>query len=140
MCLSIAMKRPDAVLARGEHAGHEWMVIHNGRGYRCGYVKVEPGHLWHGRDESDIDARAHGGVNFSEADVDCGKGGADNGWWFGFDTNHAFDARDPDLPCPAILRAVDARFPIADDVVRTQEYVEAECRSLCEQAARAKEA
>lgn len=44
MCLSIALERPEDVLAAGTHAGHEWQVIHNGSGYRCGYVKVPPGH------------------------------------------------------------------------------------------------
>lgn len=128
MCLSIAIDRPDDVLAKGEHAGFEWMVIHNGMGYRCGYVKVEPGHPWHGKDDTDSFADVHGGVTFGAGDVDCGKGGADSGWWIGFDCAHFGDAPDRSLP----IREPGS-FGHAG-VVRTQEYVEAECRSLCEQA------
>lgn len=58
MCLSIALERPEDVLAAGTHAGHEWQVIHNGSGYRCGYVKVPPGHPWHGKHSGEIDACA----------------------------------------------------------------------------------
>ncbi|MFN9907214.1 MAG: hypothetical protein ACK56F_14025 [bacterium] len=39
MCLPIAIKRPDYVLATGEHLGYEWNIVHNGIGYRCGYVR-----------------------------------------------------------------------------------------------------
>lgn len=137
MCLSIAIARPDDVLATGAHAGHEWVVTNNGRGYRCGYIKLEPGHPWYGKDSDSIhevaDVSIHGGLTFADPDVHCGKGGADDGWWLGFDANHHGDAPDPALP------GYDPRLdwrgsPAGSDeyVVRTQEYVEAECRGLCE--------
>lgn len=141
MCLSIAVHRPGDVLAVGEHAGFEWNVVHNGRGSRCGYVKVTPGHPWFGRNYDEIDADVHGGLTFSEPDKPCAAGGPDDGYWFGFDCAHHNDAEDPSLPVEEEYRRIrddlNRRFPIRDRTVRTQEYVEQECRSLCEQAAKA---
>lgn len=143
MCLGLAIKRPNDVLARGEHAGFEWMVVQNGRGYRCGYVRVPVGHPWHGKSYHDVDADAHGGLTFDEPDEPCDKGGPDNAHWFGFDCAHAGDAPDPALPGCGNRESVEDFFSIwgihsdGGGTVRTQEYVEAECRSLCEQAQRA---
>ena len=79
--------------------------------------------------------------------VDCGTGAADDGWWLGFDCAHAGDAIDPALPMEPLYRygledralksprGVMQRFC---DVIRTQDFVEAECRSLCAQAAAAR--
>ena len=58
MCLSIMINRPDDVLAKGEHLGFEWTVIHNRMGYRCGYVKVPLSHPWHGKSYGDLYAGA----------------------------------------------------------------------------------
>lgn len=137
MCLSIAVHRPGCVLAKGEHAGFEWVVVHNGSGYRCGYVRVPAGHPWHGKDESEVDASVHGGLTFAEADLPCDKAGPDNAHWLGFDCCHGGDAADPSLPGDGD-RSVSRMFLEGLNrygTVRTQEYVEAECRSLCEQAA-----
>ncbi len=131
MCLSIAIKRPNDVLAHEEYAGHEFMIVHNGMGYRCGYVKVLPGHPWYGKEESDINVEVHGGLTFAQADVPCDKGGEDNGWWVGFDCAHAWDTPDPALPRQRGVNLPD--FNCGE--VRTQEYVLDECRSLCAQAA-----
>ena len=136
MCLPIKVARPDNVLAEGTHMGHEWAVTHNTNGYRCGYVKVEPGHPWHGKTDSDLYEsgaypKVHGGITFAEADTPCDKGGPDNGWWLGFDCAHHGDAQDTTLPLEHKMPA------FLGGIVRTQEYVESECRSLCEQAAEA---
>lgn len=143
MCLSIAVDRPADVLAAGTHAGHEWMIVHNGMGYRCGYVKVTPGHPWHGLGYSDIEAEVHGGLTFAEPDKPCGKGGADDGWWLGFDCAHGgLDAPDPELP-GSHSRYVDTELILAwlrnRETVKDTAYVQAECRLLCEQAAKAGE-
>lgn len=136
MCLSIAIARPDAVLGRGTHAGFEWMITHNGLGYRCGYVRIPLGHPWHGQYCNDVHVECHGGLTFSEPDVHCDKPGKDDAWWLGFDCAHYLDAPDPALPVEddesvaVIMRRLASGY-----VVRSQEYVEAECRELCEQAA-----
>lgn len=146
MCLSIEVQRPEVVLSRGTHKGYEWITVHNALGFRCGYVRVPAGHPWHGKGYDDIEPypNVHGGLTFSDPDVDCGKGGADNGHWFGFDCGHLNDAQDPELLklCkPEYQEAM--RYPgLAMDrgVIRTQAYVENECRSLADQAAAAAEA
>ena len=138
MCLRIAIARPDDVLARGKHAGFEWIVTNNGMGFRCGYVKVAPGHPWHGKGYDDIDADAHGGLTFAEADMSCGKDGPDDGWWFGFDAGHAGDMPDLSLSCDQsgynIRRMLIGLASMSGGEVRSQEYMESECRKLCEQA------
>jgi hypothetical protein len=133
MCLSIAIDRPEDVLAKGEHLGFQWVVVHNGMGYRCGYVRVPLGHPWHGKDYNDLNVEVHGGVSFAEADVPCDAPGTDTDWWIGFDCAHAFDAPDPELT----LVLPDQRLSLSIGVVRTQAYAEAECHSLCQQASTA---
>ncbi len=136
MCLPIKVHRPADVLAEGVHAGLEWTVTNNSNGYRCGYVRVPKGHPWHGKTDSDLwemeaHINVHGGITFAEPDEHCGKG-EDDAWWLGFDCAHSMDGQDLTLPhehaFPALLRIGE---------VRTQEYVESECRKLCEQAAAA---
>ena len=129
MCLPIKVHRPNDVLAEGVHAGLEWTVTNNGSGYRCGYVRVPKGHPWHGKGYDDVEVSVHGGLTFAEPDEHCGKG-EDDAWWLGFDCAHLGDAQDLTLPH-------EVKMPHFGSVVRTQEYVESECRSLCEQAAKA---
>lgn len=141
MCLFVEIRRPGDVLAKGEHQGLEWVVAANrDLGFRCGYVRIPLGHPWHGEGYSShaIESiQVHGRITFAEPDVPCEKDGDDNAWWIGFDCGHATDA--PDLTI-ASKDAVEwlARhqqcFQMWSPVVRTQEYVESECRRLCEQA------
>ncbi len=135
MCLPIAIERPNDVLAQGKHRGIEWMVIHNTMGYRCGYARIPKGHPWHKKDTGDIHVRIHGGLTFAAMDVPCGKGGADDAYWIGFDCAHCGDAPDPSLN--SLLRGDVLDLLSLGGVVRTQRYVEKECRSLCEQIAKA---
>jgi hypothetical protein len=134
MCLSIAIKSPQNVLAKGKHLGFEWTVTHNDIGYRCGYVRVPLGHPWHGKGY-ELDVDVHGGITFSQSDVPCDAPGADTDWWVGFDCGHSGDAPDQELSSvhwdiPPILGALYGNF----GQVRSQSYVEAECKSLCAQA------
>jgi hypothetical protein len=147
MCLSIAIDRPDDVLAEGEHLGFQWVVVNNRVGYRCGYARVPLGHPWHGKSHNDLNVEVHGGLTFAEADVPCDAPGADTDWWLGFDCAHAFDAPDPELArsCSASVPSLSSlnfliAFAEGDNncyAVRTQAYVESECRSLCQQASSA---
>lgn len=62
----------------------------------CGYVAVPAGHPWHGKGGEDIEADAHGGVNFAspchgEVCHVPAPGEADDVWWLGFDACHAWD-------------------------------------------------
>lgn len=149
MCLSIKVNRPDHVLSEGKHSGFKWITVHNGGGSRCGYIRIPKGHPWHGIHYNNIDADVHGGLTFAEADEPCELPGDDDAWWIGFDCAHLGDAPDPDLPN---FRDVNRELGVSvyrlfsdilgsevdigmnGDTIRTQEYVEAECKSLCEQA------
>jgi hypothetical protein len=132
----IEAQDPEYLLAQGEHLGFAWVVAHNGRGFRCGYVRLPPGHPWHGLEPCDIDARVHGSVNWAQRSHD-------GGWWIGFDANHAWDLADPDLPVDPIVAAfndqtarIHARHPVPfmTAAVRGQAYMEDQCRCLCGQA------
>jgi len=131
MCLSIEVNFPDRVLSHGEHAGFQWVVVHNTLGYRCGYVRIPVGHPWHGQDYNDIPAEVHGGLTFAEMDLPCDKPGPDDAYWIGFDCAHCDDLPDPNLPS----RLAFSLFGGIGDHIWTQSEVEDECRHLCEQAA-----
>jgi hypothetical protein len=136
MCLPIKVNRPELVISEGEHLGFEWVTIRNTMGFRCGYVKVEKYHPWYGLYY--VDAEVHGGITFAEEDVPCGKG-TDDGYWIGFDCGHSCDKPDPALMDEYNL-AMHRRFDemglnqYETGVIRTQEYVENECRRLATQA------
>jgi hypothetical protein len=125
---------PEFFISQGEHCGYRWVVMHNGRGSRCGYLRIPRGHPWHRLPLAKIDARAHGGLNWSAIADDGAR-------WVGFDCEHARDLRDFSLPMPdglrERLREIEDSFRDRPGYVRRecpQEYVEAECRGLCEQA------
>lgn len=129
MCLSIKVNHPEVVLSEGEHEGFQFVTVHNTMGYRCGYIRVPKGHPWHGKDYDDISADVHGGLTFAEPDLPCDKPGEDDAYWIGFDCAHYGDAQDPNLPAEHRVNH--------GGIIKTTAYVEAECRKLCEQAARA---
>jgi hypothetical protein len=129
MCNPITTLHPESLLAKGEAYGFQWEVTSNRMGYRCGYVRIPAGHPWHGKRYDDIEPypEVHGGLTFAEPDTDCGKGGEDNAWWLGFDCAHYGDAPDPSLPG-------SMRHGLDGGIIRTTEYVSAECRNLALQA------
>jgi hypothetical protein len=147
MCLSVAVHFPDHVLAKGEHLGYEWNVVHNHRAIRCGYVRVPAGHPWHGRSYHELDVECHGGLTFGELDLPCEAPGDDDAYWVGFDCGHCWDLPDPALPVAPEYAAARAYVERMSGLrffdhgphsrVCSQEYVEAECLSICEQAAAA---
>jgi hypothetical protein len=129
MCLSVAIHRPDDVLGSGYHKGFQWIVTHNPMRFRCGYVRIPEGHPWHGKTDEDIYPDVHGGLTFAEPDEACDAPGEDKAWWLGFDCGHHMDNPDPTLPGKYTWNDTDA-----SGTIRTQEYVEAQCKSLCQQA------
>jgi len=136
MCHKIKVRHPDRVLAEGTHAGHEWLVVHNTMGFRCGYVKVDPGHPWYQKNYDDIECSVHGGLTFAEADVTCDKGGPDEGWWIGFDAAHCDDGFDPSLPVED-GRITESFGKCWDGKIKDNKYMEDECKRLAEQAQQA---
>jgi hypothetical protein len=138
MCLSTLVHRPDLEIEQDTFKDYEYAITFNDMGYRCGYVKLLPGHPWYGKDYQKIWARAHGGLTFSEADLPCDKAGADDGWWIGFDCGHRFDA-----PAPDLLKLPRWISPLAvirrEATIRTTDYVRANIQSLIDQAIAATE-
>jgi hypothetical protein len=143
MCNPVTTYNPGALLSKGMYRCYEWEVVCNPLGFRCGYVRIPRGHLWHGKDYSEVNASVHGGLNFAEADSHCGKGGDDNAWWLGFSCDHVLiDAPDPALPTYDKQEAeFMSRVMTWDDwpaqVIRDTPFVEAECKRLIDQAAKA---
>jgi len=58
-------------------------------GWGNGYVKIVPGHKYHGKNYDDIDVMVSGGLTFSE-EIKDDKTFPD-GYWVGFDTAHYND-------------------------------------------------
>lgn len=80
-----------------EHKGVP-CIIHRSPagGALCGYAAVPPGHPWHGKGMSDVDANVNGGLSYAEAcqGAICHvpkPGEPDNVWWLGFDCAHTRD-------------------------------------------------
>lgn len=76
-----------------EYAGMRCAIVRCRGGHLCGYVRVEPGHVLHGIDYSDVDydrVDPHGGLTFGRMLPDDALIGG--GWWLGFDCNHYGDA------------------------------------------------
>jgi hypothetical protein len=141
MCLFVEEETHDPVLSKGSYMGFDWVVTHNGGGYRCGYIKVRRGHPWYGKDYNAIDAIVHEGLTFSDYKVKFDGERSDDGYWVGFHCGHVFDKIDLSLPISDFFMgsALGDCLLWDDDfsTLRTTEYVESECRSLCEQASRA---
>ena len=93
---------------------------------------VESSGIEHG---ATIDSKvsAHGGLTFSDTQP---SPLADEGWWFGFDCAHAWDAKDPSIMSASALD-LEAKYGFGDtgNVIRTTGYVEEQCRGLAEQIA-----
>ena len=144
MCLSVLIQRPSALIEEGAlPSGFEYAITHNTRGNRCGYLKLLPGHPWHGSGYSDLDDSIdiHGGLTFADPDVCCDKAGDDDGWWIGFDCAHMGDACDWDLASESYRRDFEA-MPYAfslfeQGVIRTTKYVRDQLEYLGLQASAA---
>jgi len=80
-----------------KHLGFPCLIVRvRTHGALCGYVAVPPGHLWHGQDMDDIQARVHGGLTYADS---CSgnvchvpaPGEPDDVHWVGFDNAHGGD-------------------------------------------------
>lgn len=156
------MRSRTRVSVSGIEQGLRFEVVETDMGHRCGYVEIPQHHPIFGVAYSqpaphkqagilkgemigkrgvldvftmDIDGvprlgnlfDVHGSLTFS------GPRNTMDDWWLGFDCCHSGDARDPELCSPA-MKAIENRFGRDDgSVIRTNEYVESECRSLAQQ-------
>lgn len=123
-----------------EYAGFTCLLARGPAGAWCGYVAVLPGHPWHGKEYSDIDAEAHGGLTYSDK---CQVGGLichvtkpgepDDVWWVGFDCIHSGDVAPRHLATNIAMDwpIIDGRFP---ETYKPMSYVIGWVRRLAEQA------
>jgi|SRR5579872_6139536 len=89
MCLPVT---PFKVEREWEHAGLKCAVVQaREASHRCAYVRVPPGHPFHGRpyDET-ATLEVHGGITFAQEEPCVEEDG--KGWWLGFDFAHCDDA------------------------------------------------
>lgn len=100
MCLSIIVDQPDFLIEKDTYQNYEYVITHNGRGHRCGYIKLHPDHPWSDKKYDEIDAAVHGGITFAEPDKPCEDNPHQDNihYWIGFDCSHLYDAFDPSLP------------------------------------------
>lgn len=128
-------------LASGNHRGIQWVVIHNGLGYRCGYACIPEGHPWYGLGYDKIgncddcyccgqpaldrwkgDVSVHGGLTFGHTDK--------NGYWIGFNCSHSGDNPDPSLPLDD-PKARNYDLSKLGYTIKTTEYCIEQCVGLC---------
>lgn len=132
------------ILLEDTFRGYEYVVAHNGLGYRVGYVKIPEGHPWFAVHYDDIDAQVHGGLTYSAYGYCEETGGAKRDeWWIGFDCAHAGDEFDERLVVEKDSLHEQERGYIdlmrkhngyGESTIKSTSYVREECMSLCKQA------
>ena len=84
----------------------------------------------------------HGGITFAGGGKNSEYPIKSDLWWFGFDCGHTGDKADLQYAMQKfpnrqeeyrIRLLIENRYPIEDDVIRTEEYVAEECKKLAEQ-------
>ena len=101
------------LVSTGTHLGFEWMVtFHADIEYWCGYMKIPLDHPWINLSLEDINEMLQAPNELTFAGIRTCNESDPNGSWIGFDSSS--------LPNPF------ASF--------NQEYVEVQCRRMCEQA------
>ncbi len=147
----------------GTFHGLEYEVVATSMGHRCGYVRIPEGHPLFGLDYghaapavsmADLEGECvgkrgvmsllhSGGPEAKDVRLDllfdvhgsltfAGPRHAQTDWWLGFDCAHAGDAPDPELMSPELY---GLRFRDPGDLIRSREYVSAECERLAKQVA-----
>lgn len=117
-------------------------------GHWCGYVGIDSGHPWHGKDYEIADVcGVHGGLTFADA---CQEGpiastvchlpepGQSDGlWWFGFDCSHHRDFSPSTAMLmklvPSAGSALGTMYPAGAAQYRDLAYVRGECAKLAMQ-------
>ena len=131
-----------AVEGGGTYKGHEYLIVLNKIGHRCGYVAMLPEHPFNNFSRfDDIDIECHGGVTFLDSDhglkkllpIPC------TDKWIGFDCGDDLDLSDEEAFKKYFGQEIhDSRKSFFKDCgiemfVRTFDYVEQECYSIIDQ-------
>jgi hypothetical protein len=90
MCLPV---KPYKLEREWKHAGLQCAVVQiDPHGYRCGYVRIPPGHPTRGKNYEYLDVNVHGGLSFGV--LESCEHADGRGYWVGFDCAHLFDAME----------------------------------------------
>jgi hypothetical protein len=114
-------------LFEGESEGFKYAILHNNNGYRCGYICIPENHPWYKKQYQECKQKdgdyidVHGGLTYCQL--------CDDGWWIGFDCAHLCDAQDSSLP-----HTFKMEFHDLTATIKSNAYVEYECKKLCKQA------
>jgi hypothetical protein len=124
-------------------SGYRAIVVFNKTGHRCGYVEIPRSHPCYEKECSDININVHGGLTFSAHVNEMPYDTLKEFWVLGFDCIHSGDAIDLESYerysnmgyIPKIQEDISHIFNIifSDGVVRTLDFVVAECESLATQ-------
>lgn len=131
--LEILKIDPEFLLGKSSFLNYEYVITHNGLGYRCGYVNVPENHILVKNKKLISIIICHGGITYSEKDTQ------NNSMWIGFDCKHYADAIDPNLPSSyKKLEEENEIFKkyfniLSEGKIRNYEYVENECKLICTQ-------
>lgn len=128
------------------YQGLRCVVIFGSVGHRCGYVGVPVGHELYRTEYGDaydkLEEGVHGGLTYAGISSDYPV--ESNLWWLGFDCAHYGDGKDLELAKEyfkedevlvkqiEITIEIEGMYPTYEPV-RSQQYVENECRSLVNQ-------
>ena len=132
---------------RFEYKGFPCVVFFMPMGYRCGYVGLPKGNKYYSKEYDKIPVDCHCGLTYSNHGL-FGQEDRDT-WWIGFDCGHFVDGLDSksfylyyddDLKTMepisrnAYMDILERIFDLCSKYpVRTQEYVENECRKIADQ-------
>lgn len=155
-CITEILKRkevdpilvPDLVYIEsgGEYKNYEYLVTFNTVGHRGGYVAVPRNHPHYKKQYDTLRhlLDVHGGVEFfsksKRAEVYLGHPCPEK--WVGFSAGHIFDARDIECTKKYFPNDPLSRCPEIEDawsrlkrktVLRTNEFMENECKRLIDQ-------
>lgn len=132
------------ILSEGTHKGYHWEVKRNLWGYKLGYVFIkDKNHPWWDKNKHQIEGvNIHGGITFSKKMININT--FEVFWVVGFDCGHKKDLPDPGFEIEnSTVKQIGLFNSIINNLfeenclkpaVRSLEYVENECKSLCEQA------
>lgn len=123
---------------KGTHRGFEYAILVMPMGHRCGYVKLPQNHPWYKKNPDNIETNVHGGLTFASLINNNEHPILKKGYWIGFDCIHAFDMPDPDEMSKEFFnkggyKIAKAFQCLQNSKIRNKNYVESQCRNLCEE-------
>ena len=134
-----------AVEGGGTYKDHEYLIVLNSMGHRCGYVALKPEHKYSqsGCDYDSLDIQCHGGLTFMASDhhlkvllpIPC------NDIWIGFDCGHYNDLSDEEAFRKYYGEELykkkeyffNSKVDYGNTTVKDFDYAEDECHSIIDQ-------